>query len=358
MSVKRIKDFPDGSGSLTNDDVFLFMDDPSGSGLTKKIALSQISSAIGGGGGGGISNIVEDTTPQLGGNLDLNSKNIDGVGNIDINGSGDFIYLSVNNTAVSLSGHTHTSSNITDFNSSVSGLLPVKNIIAGTGASVSSTTGLYTINVSDAPKIITNVFNKTGSDIAKFRAVYINGGQGDKPTITLASYLTDSTSSQTYGITSEQINNMSSGSVVVMGALTGVNTDQFNPSAPAGDVNGSGLYLGLSGLLTITKPTAPNHGVYLGTIIRTHQNAGVVEVRIQNGFEINELHNVKINGVAHKDAIIYNSGNSLWENNSKVVFSDTNGITGASGVKNIVVISSGNYNSIATKDPNTLYFII
>ena len=45
--------------------------------------------ATGGGGGGGISNVVEDTTPQLGGNLDLNSKNIDGTGNINITGTLD-----------------------------------------------------------------------------------------------------------------------------------------------------------------------------------------------------------------------------------------------------------------------------
>lgn len=45
MPVYRINQFPEGSGSLSNDDVFLFMDDPSGSGVTKKISLSQINSA-------------------------------------------------------------------------------------------------------------------------------------------------------------------------------------------------------------------------------------------------------------------------------------------------------------------------
>lgn len=35
----------------------------------------------------GIANVVEDTTPQLGGNLDLNSSNITGTGNIDITGT-------------------------------------------------------------------------------------------------------------------------------------------------------------------------------------------------------------------------------------------------------------------------------
>jgi hypothetical protein len=60
--------------------------------------------------------------------------------------SGNFTSLSVNNTGVSLSGHTHTSSNITDFNSSVSGILPVKNIVAGSGISINNNSGIYTIN--------------------------------------------------------------------------------------------------------------------------------------------------------------------------------------------------------------------
>ena len=38
-------------------------------------------------GGSGLSNIVEDSTPQLGGNLDLNSQTISGSGNIKFSGS-------------------------------------------------------------------------------------------------------------------------------------------------------------------------------------------------------------------------------------------------------------------------------
>lgn len=48
MSIKKINEFPEGSGSLSDDDVFLFMDDPFGSEVTKKISLSQISNTIGG----------------------------------------------------------------------------------------------------------------------------------------------------------------------------------------------------------------------------------------------------------------------------------------------------------------------
>ena len=39
-------------------------------------------------GGSGISNMVEDNTPQLGGDLDLNSKDVNGTGNFLIQGTG------------------------------------------------------------------------------------------------------------------------------------------------------------------------------------------------------------------------------------------------------------------------------
>ena len=38
------------------------------------------------GGGSGITDVIQDTTPQLGGNLDLNSKNITGTGSFNVTG--------------------------------------------------------------------------------------------------------------------------------------------------------------------------------------------------------------------------------------------------------------------------------
>ena len=65
-----------------------------GTAATINFIGSNVTAALSGGianvtvsaGSGGISNVVEDTTPQLGGNLDLNSKNITGTGNISITG--------------------------------------------------------------------------------------------------------------------------------------------------------------------------------------------------------------------------------------------------------------------------------
>jgi hypothetical protein len=51
--------------------------------------------------------------------------------------------------------HSHVVSDITDFNSGVSGLIPVKDIISGTDISISSSSGIYTINSSNSVSIDT-----------------------------------------------------------------------------------------------------------------------------------------------------------------------------------------------------------
>ena len=88
--------------------------------------------------GGGITEIVSDTTPQLGGNLDLNSNNITGTGNININGT--FI-----GDGSGLTGVTGTGSGveIRDNNSAVG---TASTINFGNGLSVSPVSvGLVTI---------------------------------------------------------------------------------------------------------------------------------------------------------------------------------------------------------------------
>jgi len=78
--------------TVANDDVFLAVD-TSGGGL-KKITRSTIVSGLAVG-GVALSNIVEDTTPQLGGNLDMNGQDIVTTSNADIelaaNGTGHVV---------------------------------------------------------------------------------------------------------------------------------------------------------------------------------------------------------------------------------------------------------------------------
>lgn len=70
---------------------------------------SQLSSIGSGGGGGGLNNIIEDTTPQLGGNLDINTYSVSGIGSLNItdtiNASSTGIIFG-NNGYISQSGQT------------------------------------------------------------------------------------------------------------------------------------------------------------------------------------------------------------------------------------------------------------
>lgn len=279
-----------------------------------------------------------------------------------VSGTGNFNSLSVTGVPVSVSGHKHLVSDITNFASGVSGLLPVISITGGYGIGVTNTSGNHTIystlnTVNESYSLVTTVFNRDGSPLPKFTVVYISGGQGDLPIVTPALANGEPKSSKTFGITQEQIPAMSSGHVVVYGNIYGLDTDQFNPNAPHGDINGQVLYLSptVSGGLTLTKPYAPDHMVSVGTVIRTHQNEGVFNVRIQNGFELQELHNVASTGAVSGQFLKYDG--STWRN-SGITSSDISDFSSAvsgispnisiSGTSGISVDKNGNNYTVYT----------
>ena len=154
------------------------------------------------------------------------------------------------------------------------------------------------------------VRNETGATLTKGTVVYINGGTGNKVTVTKAIATGDETSAQTFGIVITDITNNQNGYVCVLGLVENLNTSAYT--------EGQQLYLSptTAGAWTTTKPSAPNHMVYIGIVERVHVNQGTVLVRIQNGYELEELHNVAIASVANGDLLVYESATSLWKNKS------------------------------------------
>jgi hypothetical protein len=159
-------------------------------------------------------------------------------------------------------------------------------------------------------KLVLQVRNTSGATINKGTVVYINGAAAGYPTIAKAQANADATSAQTIGMVQDNISNNSNGVVVIVGQITGVDTSAYTA--------GTQLYLSGStaGAVTSTKTLAPTHLVYVGIV--TTQNAvnGVIEVKIQNGYELDEIHDVAISSVANNDGLFYESSTSLWKNKS------------------------------------------
>ena len=179
---------------------------------------------------------------------------------------------------------------------------------------------------SDLPAIndslVTIVRNDTGSTINKMSVVYINGAQGDTPRISLALASGEAHSSKTYGFVVNDIPTGNIGSVIVDGTLRNLNTStQFN-----GVNEGTALWLSptVSGGITTSKPYAPYHSVFVGTLIRKHSHQGVINVKIQNGYELEELHNVATTGATNGQFLQYNSASGLWVASSSGNFTTLN----------------------------------
>jgi hypothetical protein len=184
--------------------------------------------------------------------------------------------------------------------------------------------------------LITIVRNDTGSTINKMSVVYINGAQGDTPRIALGIASGEGASSKTYGLTVNNISNGGTGIVVVDGTLRNLDTNtQFSTLS-----EGTALWLSptVSGGITSSKPYAPNHSVFVGTLIRKHSQQGVINVKIQNGYELEELHNVATTGATNGQFLQYNSGSGLWFPSSSGNFNSLsiNGISAATDNSSIV----------------------
>jgi len=157
------------------------------------------------------------------------------------------------------------------------------------------------------------VRNITGATIPKKSAVYINGASGNRPTINYSQANSESTSSKTFGLTESDILHNGVGYVVVEGQLNNVDTSMFT--------EGQLLWLSptVPGGLTTTKPSAPNHMVFIGYVVRAHPTEGTIEVKIQNGFELEELHNVSAQSPNDGDVLVYDGATQLWKNQAIVV---------------------------------------
>lgn len=167
--------------------------------------------------------------------------------------------------------------------------------------------------------VICQVRNVTGATLTKGTAVYITGATGQLPTVSKALATSDATSAQTLGLMTADLANNSNGNVTIIGLISNINTSAY--------ADGEQLYLSpiTAGALTSTKPYAPNHLVYVAVVEHAHPTQGKLFVKVQNGYELDELHNVSAQTPVNGQTIVYNSATSLWQQNTVSLTAGVNG---------------------------------
>ncbi len=187
--------------------------------------------------------------------------------------------------------------------------------------------------------LVRQVRNETGSPLTKGSVVYLLGASGNKPLALRAIANSAASSDRTFGIVQADIPNNNNGYVVVSGVLVGVDTSSFT--------EGAIIYLSgtVAGGVTTVQPTPPIHSVILGVVTRSHATQGQFDVSIQNGFEVEDLHDALITSKTNKDVLSYESASGLWKN-KQLNASDVSDFNAAADAR-VVAGITGKENTIA-----------
>jgi hypothetical protein len=156
-------------------------------------------------------------------------------------------------------------------------------------------------------------FNGSASSLPRGTVVQVTGEQGNRIKVDRAKADAEASSNHTFGFVAEPITNGAEGYVINSGLIRKLNTitDSDGNALTARDT----LYLSplTSGGYTKVKPVSPNHSVIVGFVVRVHASVGEIFVKIDNGYELDELHNVYLPSPVADNSLTYNATNLRWE---------------------------------------------
>jgi hypothetical protein len=165
---------------------------------------------------------------------------------------------------------------------------------------------------------LVRVVNKTATNInlleANYQAVRVTGAQGQRLKVDLAQATNDVLSAETIGLVTETINNNQEGFITTSGLVRGINTTGSLQGETWAD--GDVVYLSATtaGRITNVKPSAPNHLVIIGYVVSAHATQGSIFVKVDNGYKLDELHNVAISTPLNNQSLVYETASTLWKN--------------------------------------------
>lgn len=117
-------------------------------------------------------------------------------------------------------------------------------------------------------------------------AVYISGASGTNPIVAFADADTEATSSKTLGLLEQDLAANAFGYVITEGRLSGIDTSTAT--------DGQTVWLSgtAGGRVYGSPPSEPAHSVFLGVVTKANASTGEIFIKVQNGYEIDELHDV------------------------------------------------------------------
>jgi nitrogen fixation protein len=165
-------------------------------------------------------------------------------------------------------------------------------------------------------RVVNKVSPNTTLTKAAYQAVRVSGAQGQRLAVAFAQANNDANSADTIGLVTETIATNQEGFIITVGQIENINTTGSLQGETWAD--GDVLYLSptIAGAITKVKPTGNGHIVVIGYVEYAHANNGKIYVKVMNGWELDELHDVAIVTPLNNEALIYESATALWKNKS------------------------------------------
>ena len=214
--------------------------------------------------------------------------------------------ISVNSVAATWGSITGLLSNQTDLQAALNAKY---NNPTGTSSQYIDGTGAYQTFPSALATGFVRHEVKAGVAINKGQAVYVITSDGTNMIVGLASNASEATSSKTMGLLDRTVSINGFANVVTEGLLAGLNTVGANAGDPVWLGTGGNLIFGL-----VNKPYAPKHLVFIGIVTRVNANNGEIFVKVQNGFELDELHDVDLKTTLPLNGHLLGYNGTLWVN--------------------------------------------
>ena len=149
----------------------------------------------------------------------------------------------------------------------------------------------------------------SNSGLTKGVVYYLSGSSGGNKEVLPAQADSAATCKTTIGVATKTVTGGTKGFITTFGLVRGLPDSQFTNVT-----EGTVVYLSATtpGAFTSTPPAAPNHRVVVGFCVRKQSNNNELFVKVQTGYDVDELCDVDASTPASGDVLTYDG--SVWKN--------------------------------------------